>query len=369
MSQQFKVSELIPYKDNDYFFDDTKGEAWQAFIDSIKTSGVIEPIIITQDKVIVSGHQRVRACKALGIDEIQGEVRIYDSEDELLKQLIETNIRQRGIGNPNPVKLGRCFKELERIYGIRNGGDRKSDGFNESDPNNFGLKTQEDLADQFGLTTETIRNYKQLADAIPEIQTLIETGVVTSTTARAIIKQLPEFQQKELAEQLSVNDGKVSKREVQKYIDKIRELENREPEVKTVVKEVVPGDYREAKNKAKAYDAETRRLNQKLTEAYNKRNELEEEIRSLQEQTVREQANNDFIAGAIYFIAQCGSFIRDVGGYVWIADKLADLPERDRVGYIKAAMAVRDWASVLLNNIERSEYGKQEIKRISSESN
>lgn len=34
------------------------------------------------------------------------------------EDLIETNIRQRGIGNPNPVKLGRCIKELERIYGI-----------------------------------------------------------------------------------------------------------------------------------------------------------------------------------------------------------------------------------------------------------
>ena len=366
MSQQFKVSELIPYKDNDYFFDDIKGEAWQAFIDSIKTSGVIEPIIITQDKVIVSGHQRVRACKALGIEEIQGEVRLFDSEDELLKQIIETNIRQRGIGNPNPVKLGRCFKELERIYDVHQGNGSNQ---HQQKPNKLGIATQEDIAIQFGLSTETIRNYKLLADMIPEVQDLIETGTVTPTTARAIIKQLPEFQQKELAKQLSDSEDKVSKREVQKYIKKIRELESRDPEVKTVVKEVVPGDYREAKNKAKAYDAETRRLNQKLTEAYNKRNELEEEIRSLQEQTVREQANNDFIAGAIYFIAQCGSFIRDVGGYVWIADKLADLPERDRVGYIKAAMAVRDWASVLLNNIERSEYGKQEIKRISSESN
>ena len=35
--------------------------------------------------------------------------------------LIETNIRQRGIGNPNPIKLGRCIKELERIYGIQRG--------------------------------------------------------------------------------------------------------------------------------------------------------------------------------------------------------------------------------------------------------
>lgn len=64
------------------------------------------------------------------------------SQDEILKQLIETNICQRGIGNVNAVKMGRCLKELERIEGIRHGGDRKSSG------NNFPLaKTQDDLAD------------------------------------------------------------------------------------------------------------------------------------------------------------------------------------------------------------------------------
>lgn len=44
---------------------------------------------------------------------------IIKNDDKILKDLIETNIRQRGIGNPNPVKLGRCIRELERIYGIR----------------------------------------------------------------------------------------------------------------------------------------------------------------------------------------------------------------------------------------------------------
>lgn len=137
---------------------------------------------------------------------------------------------------------------------------------------------------------------------------------------------------------------------------------------KTVEVEVAPSDYREAKNKAKAYDAETKRLNGKLEEAYQRRNELEEEIKMLKEQTAKEQSNGDMVAGAIYFMAQCGSFIRDVGGYVWLADKIADLPSRESEGYIKAAMAVRDWANVLIQNIERNDYGRQEIARISLES-
>lgn len=63
--QQINVNELKPHPRNNEFFDDMSGEKWQEFLDSIKTRGVIEPIVITRDKVIVSRHQRVRACKEL----------------------------------------------------------------------------------------------------------------------------------------------------------------------------------------------------------------------------------------------------------------------------------------------------------------
>jgi hypothetical protein len=76
---------------------------------------------VTQDMVIVSGHQRVRAAKELNMSTIMVDIRKYENDDKVLKDLIETNIRQRGIGNPNPIKLGRCIKELERIYGVRDG--------------------------------------------------------------------------------------------------------------------------------------------------------------------------------------------------------------------------------------------------------
>ena len=114
------------------------------------------------------------------------------TRDEILKRLIETNIRQRGIGNTNPVKFGRCLKELERIYGIKVGNPHDSNSENNSE-----LKTQDALADELGMDVRTLRNYKLLADMIPEMQDLVETGIVTPTTARAIVRQLPEDQQKE----------------------------------------------------------------------------------------------------------------------------------------------------------------------------
>ena len=124
--------------------------------------------------------------------EIDAEVKIFDSEDEITKCLIETNIRQRGIGNTNPVKFGRCLKELERIYGIKQGKRTDLETFPQDAEKSI---SQEDLASQFGMSVDTLNRYKQLADSIPEIQTLLETGIVTPTTARAIIKKLPEFQQ------------------------------------------------------------------------------------------------------------------------------------------------------------------------------
>lgn len=108
----------------------------------------------------------------------------------LLKDLIETNLRQRGIGNTNPIKLGRCIKELERIYGVRNGsaGGTGANQYSELQPNNSAQATQSDLAEMVGLSVDTIQNYKKLTELIPEITELVDTGIVTPTTALSIVK-------------------------------------------------------------------------------------------------------------------------------------------------------------------------------------
>lgn len=100
--QQININELKPHPRNNEFFDDIIGDKWGELLESIrkrvkeKKRGNIEPIIITQDKIIVSGHQRVRAFKELGIPAIESEIRIYNSDDEVLLDLLESNIRRSG---------------------------------------------------------------------------------------------------------------------------------------------------------------------------------------------------------------------------------------------------------------------------------
>lgn len=118
------VSSLRPHPCHSYFFDDMSGDHWNAFVNSIRKYGVIAPIVVTKDDasdkyIIVSGLQRVRACRELGIKEIIAEIKEYNSEDDLLLNIVYSNMLQRGKGNPNPVKFGRCIKELERIHGIK----------------------------------------------------------------------------------------------------------------------------------------------------------------------------------------------------------------------------------------------------------
>ena len=49
-----------------------------------------------------------------------------DYEQLDVKDLIESNLRQRVVGNANPIKLGRCFQFLNDWYKFERGGDRKS---------------------------------------------------------------------------------------------------------------------------------------------------------------------------------------------------------------------------------------------------
>lgn len=218
--QMMKVNDLIPHPRNTEFFDDMTGEKWNEFLESVKTSGVIEPIVITQDKVIVSGHQRVRACKELGIDEVLADTKHYDNDDAVLKDLIETNVRQRGSIGGSDIKLGNRIRELERIYGVRDGSAGKVGGHNV--PSKV---TEEDLAEKLGISTRTLKYAKKLIDLPLEIQDLVEQGTISPSTASRLIARLTPEEQEKLVIALPVVD-RLTQKQVQSYIDQIKTKDN-----------------------------------------------------------------------------------------------------------------------------------------------
>lgn len=337
--QQINIDELKPHPRNNEFFDDMTGEKWSEFLESIRTSGVIEPIVVTTDMVIVSGHQRVRACKELGIPEIMCEIKTYKDEDSIIKDLLETNIRQRGDIGGSAKKVGRRIMELERLYGVHQG-----NGSNqyEQKPNNSVIAvTQSDIAAKLGMSVDTLQNYKMLADMIPELEELMDTGIVSKSTALSMIKNLSEEEQESLIESLDTTK-KITKREAEKYIEEIKLLKENSQ---------IPEDYESTKRELKGWKEDYKNLRSQFDEKVSELQDLRKQIETMKVTTPTEQYNQKLKSSTIFFCSRVADFIEKTGGYVWLVEHLNELPDYERKSYVNAVNAIYAWADNLLRNI------------------
>ena len=363
-----KIADLTAHPKNEYYFDDIQGDGWNDLLQSVRTSGVTNAITVTKDGVIISGHQRVRACKLLGIEEIPAHVVEYTPEEQEkqkdVKDLIESNLKQRVPGNSNPVKLGRCFAFLEEYYNIGHGGDRKSK------PQNAVLKTQDSLADEYGISTDALQRMKKLSSAIPEMQELINTGKVTPTTALAIMRQLSDEEQREFAQQVA-DEKKVSAKVAEGYIatlkaqSKREALQEVEAEMKAlrqtnkVLKEqaektatvIKPEGYEDTLRQLESAQYTAKRAEEDFQNARKENAELRKQNEQLRSQIgtdeVWKQADKDIRQ----FTAATNNYIRLYGGHAWVFAEIENVSEGARREFLQAIRTLDGFAQQLLMNL------------------
>ncbi len=171
--------------------------------------------------IIVSGHQRVKAAKDLGIELVPVRIRedLID-EDKKLKVLLVANFQRP---KNSEAKQRKVVDEYVRLCGYKNGeiGNRR-----EKDSQNGKAKlTLEEIAKQLGTSksnlTRALRIERNLTDSMKE---LLDDGIITKTLASDTIASLSEDKQEELFKKLDITQ-KITKREVQHYIDRIKQLE------------------------------------------------------------------------------------------------------------------------------------------------
>ena len=107
---------------------------------------------------------------------IENQGKSFPYDDEILLDLLESNIRRRGEVGGSAKKVGKRIKELERLYGVYQGG-HGSNQYVQNTNNSESAKTQEQLAKQMGMSVDTLKNYRVLADMIPELDELVATTV------------------------------------------------------------------------------------------------------------------------------------------------------------------------------------------------
>jgi ParB-like chromosome segregation protein Spo0J len=167
---------------------------------SMSEIGLINPITVTRDRVLITGAHRLEAAKLLGWTDIQAtEVEL----DELLEQLheIDENLKRNEL---HYLDRGNAIKRRDELLteaGLmsKRGDNRFTDRCAES----AHLKTKQDVADEIGISRRVLFEEKQIAtNILPEVQEAIKAADLPKTDALKIARLEPEAQ-KQVAEKLN----------------------------------------------------------------------------------------------------------------------------------------------------------------------
>lgn len=176
-------------------------KALKELAQSIKTNGVIQPIIVTKkgDRyIIIAGERRWRASQLAGLKTVPCIVRNY-TDREICEIAIIENLQREDL---NPIESARAIKQLIETFDL----------------------TQEVVADRIGKSRPAVANTLRLLTLTPEVVNMIEAGKLSAGHARCLITIEDPKIQVELA--LKACDNKISVRELEKYIKQLAKGNN-----------------------------------------------------------------------------------------------------------------------------------------------
>lgn len=195
--------------------------------ESIKTHGIIQPLILRRHNedqyIIVAGERRWRAAKMAGLKEIPAIIMELSSRDILEISLIE-NIQRQDL---NPIEEALAYKKLLNDFKI----------------------TQEELSKRIGKSRVTIANTIRLTNLDERVQQYIVENIITEGHGRSLLAISDNEKQYEVAQK--VIDEKLSVRELEKFIKKINDGEQKE-KVEESLDRLNPY-YKEVKNQLQNY--------------------------------------------------------------------------------------------------------------------
>jgi len=162
---------------------DMRPESLSDLADSIKSKGLVQPILVrplaggnageSQRYEIIAGERRWRAAQMAGIAEIPAVIRDVPDESALAMSLIE-NIQREGL---NPLEEARALKRLIEEFGL----------------------THQAVAEAVGRSRAAVSNLLRLMELADEVKQLVEERSIEMGHARALLSLTSRRQQIEVA--------------------------------------------------------------------------------------------------------------------------------------------------------------------------
>ena len=194
-----KISDL---KENNTFSElvpEMTTQEYDDLVNSIRKQGVRQPIHILSDKTVLDGRHRVRACKEIGINEIQALSHEL-TEDEAIKFVTDTAVERRNLTKEQKVDI--IFRSellIKKLEGEANSYKRTFRGnqheildTGSDEPVSRTGRTNERIAEMAGTSKTTVVRMKKVKTEDPELYEKVVTG--EESPAGAYYK-LPTVQQ------------------------------------------------------------------------------------------------------------------------------------------------------------------------------
>ena len=235
------IDKLRAFKNHPYKVQDN--EEMEALAESIKTHGVVSPIIVrplentTDEYEIISGHRRVMASKKVGISEVPALVVSLD-RDAAAIVLVDSNLHREHILPSEKAFAYKMKAEAMKHQGWRS--DLTSPQVVAKS------RTTEMVGADTGDSHEQVRRYIRLTNLIPEILQYVDEGRISFTPA-VELSYLNEVEQQDLLEQIEENDCTPSLSQACRF-KKISQAEGLTPEV---IAEIMSEDKANQKERIK----------------------------------------------------------------------------------------------------------------------
>lgn len=159
--KSLKITEVEPNRDQPR--KTFNQESLEELAESIKTYGIIQPIVVSKQNgyyAIVAGERRWRAAKIAGLEEIPAIIR--DNDEQINKEIALIENIQREDLNP-----------LEKALGIRHLMDK------------YGL-TQEQVSKKIGKSRSSVSNTLRILYLAPDVLELVKQGKLTEGHCKAL---------------------------------------------------------------------------------------------------------------------------------------------------------------------------------------
>ncbi len=186
-----KIEQLVGFENHPFKL--YEGERLDEMVESIRQFGVIVPIVVRKKKLkyeILSGHNRVKACKVLGLKEIPSIVKEGLTEEEALLIVTETNTMQRSFADlPHSERatVVAVRHEAMKKQGVRTDLLKEIEKLSKS-PNEYNevtcspmgnkLKTLSKVGEEYNLSKNSVARYLRINKLPVEFKELVDNGKI-----------------------------------------------------------------------------------------------------------------------------------------------------------------------------------------------